>query len=63
MEIYPIPNGGLEVDSLGTLLRNQSSQSNNGDLNLLIPDENQGQSTQQPQGCGLGIGELLNCFG
>ncbi len=63
MVIYPIPGSGMEVQSLGTLLRNQSAQNNNGDLNQLATGENQNQSAQQPHSSGLGIGELLNCSG
>lgn len=63
MEIYPIPIGNMEIDSLGTLLRNQSAQNSNGDLNQLALGENQSQSVENPQGCGLGIGELLDCNG
>ncbi len=62
MEIYPFPDGGMEVLSLGTLLRNQSAQNNNGDPNQLDTGENQNQSTQ-PHSSGLGIGELLNLSG
>ena len=63
MEIYPIPSSGMETQSLGTLLRKQSAQNTNGNLNQLVLGENQNQSAQQPHGCGLGIGELLNCTG
>ena len=62
MEIYPIPSGGMEVQSLGTLLRNQSAQNNNQDPNQLDTGANQNQSTQ-PHASGLGLGELLNCTG
>jgi hypothetical protein len=62
MEIYPIPIGSMEIDSLGTLLRNQSSQNSNGDLNQLAIGENQSQS-QEPHSSGIGIGELLNISG
>ena len=62
MEIYPIPAGGMEVQSLGTLLRNQSAQNNNGDQNQFTTGENQGQSVPPQQGGSTGSGELLNCI-
>ena len=61
--IYNNTNGAGGL-SLGTLLRSQSSQNNEGNLtNLrLSQNESENQTWIQPQGgTGSGIGEIMDC--
>ena len=61
---YPAGNG-VETQSLGTLLRSQSSQSNEGTQRGIQSPENQNQNEGEPQQGGLpnGIGNLLDLLG
>ena len=63
MEFMFIGRNGLLTDSLGTLLRSQSSQNNEGTLLLHQINENQGssQANAEPEGGASGGScELLN---
>lgn len=63
MEFMYIDGNGLLTESLGTLLKGQSSQNNEGTLLLQQIGENQGssQANAEPEGGACGAtSELLN---
>ena len=61
---YPA-GGGIGMESLGTLLRSQSSQNNGGTQGGIQISENQNQNEGEPQQGGLpnGIGSLIDLIG
>jgi len=65
MDFAYINGNSLETESLGTLLRSQSTQNNGGTLGDTEVGESQSQSEGEPQQGGLpnGIGTLLDVIG
>ena len=65
MQLLDLSEKGIETLSLGTLLRNQSSDNNEGTTENRSASANQSQSYNQPQQGGIpnGIGEILDLRG